>query len=277
MTAYFDPAPPRILAHRGLALDATENSLGAFRAALDAGATHLETDAHATADGVALLSHDPTLERFDGSDLAVADATWPALRSRRSFDHGTGLITLGEALEAFPDAKFNIDVKAAGAAEPVARAVLAAGASDRVLITSFREVNARAAWRIAPEVAKSASSERTALALLAVELGSERLLRRALGGVDAMQIPQRAVGLTLTRAKRLGAFRRHVREVHVWTINDPDAMIRLWRSGVDGIVTDRTDLANRARASMPVFPSAATDTVAGETPSQASPRTGPSD
>lgn len=251
VAGYFDPAPPRILAHRGLALDAPENSLAAFRAALDAGATHLETDAHGTADGVAVLWHDPTLARFDGTDRAVEGSTWPVLRRLASSAaggiEGHGLTTLADALAAFPEARFNIDVKSASAVEPVARAILDADASDRVLLTSFAESRARAAWRLVPDAARGATRERIATALLAIELDSDGLLARALNGVDALQVPERAGGLTLTHPKRLRAMRRHVREVHVWTVNDECDMGRLWGSGVDGLVTDRTDLAVAVR------------------------------
>lgn len=248
VTAYFEPAPPRILAHRGLALDAPENTLAAFRAALDAGATHLETDAHATADGVAVLWHDPTLARFDLTEREIARERWPSLQRLES--RGQTLTTVPDALTAFPEARFNIDIKTLAVAVPVAEAVLAAGATDRVLLTSFSEARARAAWRLVPGVAKSATSPRMVLALFAIEFASASVLRRALDGIDAIQVPERRLGLTLTHEKRLRAFRRHVREVHVWTVNDPADMVRLWHGGVDGIVTDRTDLAVAARASI---------------------------
>lgn len=255
MSRYFESAPPRILAHRGLAhgetaggRTATENTLEAFSAALDAGATHLETDAHASSDGVAVLWHDPTLERFDGGEVALERATWPALR--RLGTEGRRLCSLAEALDAFPDARFNIDVKSTAAVEPVADAIRASGAADRVLLTSFRESRANAVWRLVPDAARSATSERTAAALLAIELGSEALLARALRGIDALQVPERRAGLTLTHPKRLRAVRRHVREVHVWTVNDPADMRRLWLEGIDGVVTDRADLAAAALAEL---------------------------
>lgn len=264
MTEYFAPPGRRILAHRGLALDATENTLGAFRAALEAGATHLETDVHATADGVPVLWHDPTLRRFDGTDTPVTRSTWVFLR-RRSSERGDALTTLAEALDAFPEARFNIDVKVPAAAEPVARAVIAAGAQDRVLLTSFRESTARIAWRAVPDAARSATGERVAAAVLGAALRRRGLVRRALSGIDALQIPERSSGLHLTSPRRLAAWRPHVREIHVWTVNDPTDMVRLWRAGIDGIVTDRADLATRARASLttdaPRRASGNTDTV----------------
>ena len=63
------PAPggsraPLALAHRGFSLDGLENSMAAFRAAVDLGFRHLETDVHTTADGVLVLFHDKTLDRI---------------------------------------------------------------------------------------------------------------------------------------------------------------------------------------------------------------------
>lgn len=253
MTAYFEPQGPRILAHRGLALHATENSLRAFAAAVETGVTHLETDVHATRDGVAVLWHDPTLRRFDDTGTAIGDVTWPELR-RRTNDLGDSLTTLGEALAAFPDARFNIDVKHASATGPVSEAVLAGRAQDRVLLTSFRESIARVVWRDVPSAARGATRERIAAALVGAALRSPAIVRRALDGIDAVQIPERAIGLTLTAPHRISSWRQYAHEVHVWTVNDPTDMVRLWRAGIDGIVTDRADLAHAARASIPMHP-----------------------
>ena len=241
MHAAFSPGGPRVLAHRGLALDAVENTLEAFQAAVDVGARHLESDVHVTADGVPVLWHDPDLRRFDGSELRLRDLSWSALRTRES--GGARICTLAEALDACRDATFNLDLKVAAAAGPAATAIRRAGAVDRVLLTSFIESRVAPAWRELPGVAKSAPRERLLRALLAIELGDERGLARAFGGMDAVQMPERAIGLTLTHPKRLPAFKRHVREVHVWTVNEPADMRRLLDTGVDGIVTDRADLA----------------------------------
>ena len=75
LPGYFDGPTPRVIAHRGLTIAAPENTLRAFRAALDAGATHLETDVHATVDGVAVLLHDADLLRVTGDPRKVAAVT----------------------------------------------------------------------------------------------------------------------------------------------------------------------------------------------------------
>ena len=60
-STFLSPARPRILAHRGLSTQAPENTLLAFLQAIVGGATHLETDVHASRDGIAVISHDPVL------------------------------------------------------------------------------------------------------------------------------------------------------------------------------------------------------------------------
>ncbi|MDQ1530743.1 MAG: glycerophosphoryl diester phosphodiesterase [Microbacteriaceae bacterium] len=237
-TAWFDGPLPRILAHRGLALDVPQNSIGAFRAALAAGATHLETDARATADGTAVLVHDPRLGS-DGPEVG-------SLRLAELRAAAPDVCTLAEALRALPDARFNIDVKDVRAAEPVAAAVLAAGAVDRVLLTSFRGSRRRAALRRLPPVAASASSGAVALALAATRLRLRLATRAVLAGVDAVQIPERAGSIDLTSPDRIAAFHAAGVEVHFWVVNDPDRMRELVRRGADGIVTDRPDLAAHA-------------------------------
>ena len=234
--AYFAGPLPRILAHRGLALHAPENSVEAFRAALAAGATHLETDVRATADGEAVLVHDPEV-----GGRPVAGLTLAQLRQALP-----EVCTLGEALAAVPDAPFNIDVKAAGAAEPAARSVLAAHSPGRVLITSFSAARRRAALRRLPGAATSASAEGVALMVAGVRLRQPALVALAARGVQALQIPERALGTDLVTPWTLREVRRAGAEVHVWVVNDPVRMRELVARGADGVVTDRADLARDA-------------------------------
>ncbi|MGN6759754.1 MAG: glycerophosphodiester phosphodiesterase, partial [Leifsonia sp.] len=107
---FLEGAGTRIIAHRGLALDAPENTLLSFLRALSVGATHLETDIHVSADGVAVIAHDPDLARVAGREVQVGQLTMPELR-RIDLGHGQGFCSLAEALDAFPEARCNIDVK----------------------------------------------------------------------------------------------------------------------------------------------------------------------
>lgn len=203
---------------------------------------------HASADGVAIVSHDPDLKRLAGREARVDQLTSGEL-AKADLGHGQAYVTLAEALDAFPDARFNIDVKARAAADAVARAVLGARATHRVLITSFDDGTRRAALSAlgAPggsrAAATSASQRGVIQALAGARLGLGSLVRRALADVDAVQVPERQGPLTVVTPRFIDAVHRAGAEVHVWVVNDGDEMRRLILLGVDGIVTDRADLA----------------------------------
>lgn len=239
---YFSTPRPRVLAHRGLATAAPENTLLAFAHALAVGVTHIETDVHASSDGQAIIAHDPDLSRVAGRPQRVGDLTAREL-SQIDLGHSQHLPTLLEALDAFPEARFNIDLKSAEAVAPTISAIEHARAVNRVLLTSFSERRRRAALRRLPQVATSASGPRFAAALFATVIRGGPLVRAALRGLHAVQIPPRAMGLDTVSPARIRAFHAAGVEVHVWTINDEPDMRRLLALGVDGIVTDRADVA----------------------------------
>jgi glycerophosphoryl diester phosphodiesterase len=231
-----------VLAHRGLALDAPENTLLAFAKAIALGVTHVETDVHVSADGVAMISHDPDLRRLVGRRATVDHLTSHELR-RIDLGGGQGYCSLAEALDAFPGTRFNIDIKVAGAAVPAADAIRAAGATGRVLIGSFRASRRLAAVRRLPGVATSLSSNSALAAVAAARAGNLVVLRRLVRDVQAVQLPESVLGMKPFIPRAVAAFHAAGVEVHAWTINDVSAMERLLSAGVDGLVTDRADLA----------------------------------
>ena len=168
-----------MLAHRGLAVEAPENTLLAFVAAIGLGVTHVETDVHASSDGVAVIAHDPDLRRVAGIDGSVGALSMRALREI-DLGHEQGFVSLAEALDAFPETSFNIDIKSMDAVAPTVAAIRDARAVDRVLVTSFSERRRRAAVRALPGVATSASSTVFASALASARSGMTPLLRRIL-------------------------------------------------------------------------------------------------
>ena len=240
---FFSPAPPRVLAHRGLAIEAPENTLLAFANAISVGVSHLETDVHASVDGVAMISHDPDLSRLVGRKVKVEQLTSHELR-RIPLGAGQGYCSLAEALEAFPAAKFNIDIKAASAVAPTVAAIRDAQATDRVLIGSFSPARRLAAVRQLPGVATSISSRGAVAAVRAAQ--SPRglaVVKRVLRDVGAVQLPLSILRMSTMTPRTIAAFHAAGVEVHAWTINDEAEMERLLDLGVDGLVTDRADLA----------------------------------
>jgi len=244
---YLDPPRPRVLAHRGLAIAAPENTLLAFEHALAAGAGYLETDVRLTRDGVVVIAHDDTIDRIAGRSAAVADLSIAELSS---IDLGAAqtFATLAEALEALPEARFNIDVKVAGAVAPVVEVIRAAAASDRVLLTSFSDARRRRLAELLPGVATSTGQAAVIGVLLATWLGSAGLVRRALRGAVALQVPERFGPVRIVSRRFIELVHRAGAEVHVWTVNDPLDMKRLINLGIDGLVSDRADLAVEAVA-----------------------------
>lgn len=250
---WFAASPaPRVLAHRGFvppdADGVVENSVAAVAAAHAIGARYVESDCHLTADGVVVLFHDDDLRRVADDPRPVAAVTHDELH--RLMAHRGGLLTAADAMTAFPTLRFNLDVKAPAAAEHVGRIV--APFADRVLLTSFSDERRRAALAAARarggEPATSAGTATLVRVLAAVATGSRSLVRRALDGIDALQVPERQGHLRVVSRRLLDTTHATGVEVHVWTVNDPDDMARLLSSGVDGLVTDRTDLALRAVA-----------------------------
>lgn len=245
---YFASARPRLFAHRGLAFAsdgspaAPENTPAAFAAALALGIEYIETDVHASSDGVAVISHDPSLERVAGRQGQVRDFTLVELEAI-DLGGGQGFSSLASALSAYPQARFNIDIKSLDAVQPTVDAILEARAEDRVLVTSFSEARRLAAVAQLADVATSAGATRFALALLLGKLGLTGALRRVLRGIDCVQVPMTHLGIRITTPPMIRRLHSAGVEVHVWTINDPETMHALLDLGVDGIVTDRADVA----------------------------------
>lgn len=247
---YFEKAlHPRVFAHRGLVTAAGadsgmwENSAAAFAAAHAAGVEFIETDCQVTADGDVVLFHDETLVRLADDPRRVREVRTRELREIFSM-HG-GLLTVAEALSAFPTLRFNIDVKTAEAAEPLG--AILADHTHRVLITSFSDARRRSALDAVQRAGASlrpatSGGVRTIAALRglsALHLSPVRLLRE----IDALQIPERRGALRVLTPALLRAAHRQGVEVHVWTVNDVEDMTRLRDAGVDGIVSDHADVA----------------------------------
>ena len=248
--AFLDGTPPRIIAHRGLALHHAENTLGAFGAALEAGADILETDVHLSKDGVVVIAHDSDLERVADRPGLVSQYTAVEL-SDMDLGHVEGFPTLAEALHAFPEARWNIDLKIPGVVDGCVDAITSACAIDRVLVTSFDEDTRAQAVQALPGVASSATSRHIIAGRVISWMGLPLSSWKLPGDIVALQIPPAHAGLALVTPSMIRLAHRKGLEVHVWTINDVKDMERLWSMGVDAIVTDRTDLAVEVRRTLP--------------------------
>ncbi|MFF1829981.1 glycerophosphodiester phosphodiesterase [Paenarthrobacter sp. NPDC058040] len=233
---------PLAFAHRGFSMDGLENSMAAFRAAIELGTLHLETDVHTTSDGVLLVFHDESLERVTDSVGRIADVTAVEV-SKARIGGREPVPTFDELVAAFPDARLNLDVKDWNSVGPLAEAIERHGIHGRVLVTSFSDRRRRAVLkRLSHRVASSAGSSLTALFVVLGPVLPAPVARKVLAGVDVFQVPARYGRFPVVTRGFVRRAHKVGRQVHVWTINEPAEMERLLDLGVDGIVSDRLDL-----------------------------------
>jgi glycerophosphoryl diester phosphodiesterase len=230
------------MAHRGFSPDGLENSMAAFRAAVELGYRYLEMDVHTTADGVLLVFHDPSLDRVTDGQGRIARL--PAGTVARARIGGVEPIPLFEEMvRAFPDVRLNLDVKDWNSVTGLAAAIERYGVHDQVLIASFSDRRRRAVVKqLSRPVAASAGMVSNALFTMLGPVLPGAVMRRLLRGVHALQVPVSYGGIRVVTPAFVRRAHRHGLHVHVWTINDPAEMDRLLDLGVDGIVTDRADL-----------------------------------
>lgn len=242
-TAYLDHPGPIPLAHRGFDLHGLENSMPAFQAAVALGFRYLETDVHATSDGVLLAFHDESLDRVTDRTGMIPHLSWAEV-SRARIGGTEPIPQLADMLDAWPHARFNIDIKTSGAIGPLVRVIERARAHERVCITSFSDARRRRALRrLTRPVATSAGQSVTARFRVAAQAGRpDTLVGRAMRDADGLQVPVSFRGIPIVTERTVAAAHAAGRFVHVWTINEPAEMHRLLDLGVDGLVSDRADL-----------------------------------
>ena len=221
-----------IIAHRGAAATARENTVAAFRAARDLGADGVELDVRRSADGVLVVHHDATLP--DGRAVAAVPAAelppWlPTLEA--ALGECAGMVVDAEVKNLPTEAGFDPDESAAsGVAWMAHRSDLAA----QVVVTSFSMATIDAARATGAGVATGwltlASYDQLAALALAAEHGHQSLQPRHEAVTPELVAAVHEQGLTM----------------HAWTVDDPDRVCWLAGLGVDAVITNVPDVARRA-------------------------------
>lgn len=240
---YLEGPYPRAFAHRGWHvhdLAGMENSLSAFRRAVDEGYKYIETDVHATNDGVVVVQHDPSLDRTTDQRGMIAQLPWHTIRSAKIAGREP-VSRLTDLLEELPDARFNIDVKADSAVGPVLETLRRTNSWHRVCLASFSDSRLLRLRRGGGPRLLASMGPRSAAALWAAARLPWLPFRSFIAGRTA-QVPIKHGRLTLVDRKLIAAARRLDFEVHVWTVNEEPVMRQLLDLGVDGIVTDAPDV-----------------------------------
>ncbi|BCR05356.1 glycerophosphoryl diester phosphodiesterase [Desulfuromonas versatilis] len=253
-SVYLKPPPPRLFGHRGASAHFPENTLPAFRAAVEAGMPYLEMDVWATADGAVVVHHDETLQRLCGVDRRVSEIT---LAELRRMDAGWGFTpdggghpfrgkgitvpTLDEVLKEFPTAFCNIEIKqsAPSIEQLVLDTVRGAGMEARVLLAAEQDAIMTRLRPLCGTIPTSLSYGETAAFFAWLGGGCKGDYQPP--GV-ALQIPETWGGRLLVSAESVQAAHAVGLEVHVWTVNDPQSVERLLKLGVDGLMSDYPEM-----------------------------------
>ncbi|HLI53669.1 MAG TPA: glycerophosphodiester phosphodiesterase [Acidimicrobiales bacterium] len=236
---------PIAFAHRGGALEAPENSWTSFRHARSLGYAYIETDVHATRDGVVVTLHDPDLARTGDRPGLVREMTWAEVSAVRLAGCTEGVPRLDDVLAAWPDLKWNIDAKHDSVVGPLVETVRRCGVVDRICVTSFSDRRtARIRRALGPALCTALGPAGTTALRVASLLGgraSEALAARV-AGAGAAQVPQRRGRVTIVDDRLVSTAHRLGLQVHVWTVDDAPTMRSLLDQGVDGIMSDRPTL-----------------------------------
>jgi glycerophosphoryl diester phosphodiesterase len=248
-TDFFVPPRPRVIAHRGASGIRPENTLEAFRAAVEARAPYIELDVHMTNDGVVVVSHDDNLKRVSGRDVPIAQSSCAEVAAADAgFNFGPGdgeypfrgkglrVPTLEEVLKTFAGELFVVEVKQT--APSLVRAMLdvieRTGMSRRVLVASEHQAPLDEVRALAPGIPTNFSAGEVAAMLQAMA----RHDRDYRAPADSLQVPPVYESWRLVTPEIVDEAHRVGVEVHVWTVNAVAEMREMLDLGVDGIITN---------------------------------------
>lgn len=243
---------PLLIAHRGGAGLAPENTLAAFMNAVSEWhADMMELDVQATADGHCVVIHDETVDRTTNGTGAVAGITLGALQrldagynftrdGGRTYpfrDRGVRIPTFAELLQALPDMRFTVEVKAGAAQAPLFRTIDYYDARERVIVAGMYERDRTQFVDYRGAVSASGEELKRFLYRHAFRLGRLKPPR-----ADVVQTCESYRGQTIVSPRFVRVLKRHGIPVHVWTVNEVADMHRLLDWGVEGLITDRPDI-----------------------------------
>ena len=238
----WDSSAPLVIAHRGASMYAPENTIAAFELAVEMGADAIELDTMLTADGPPLVIHDQSLERTTNGSGSVASKTVAEitlLDAGSAFDArfaGEKIPTLEEVF-ATVGHKILINVELKNYASPFDRLpetvidlVMKKGLADRVLLSSFNPI-----------------------ALIKAKRASEKIRRAALTGGGPkivrgfIEVFTNYFALhpevSLVNQGMIDKHHSAGNKVNAWTVNEESEMMKLLSMGVDGLITDKPDIA----------------------------------
>jgi glycerophosphoryl diester phosphodiesterase len=238
---HFAEHTPANIAHAGAQGHAPANTIEAFDLALELGADTLEMDLQITADDEIVTHHDGTVDRQTDGSGAIRDMTLDEIQ-RLDAGEGTRIPTLEEVFETFPDTFMVIELKTDGGAaivEAVAERVEAHDRHDSVVVASFDVDYLRAFRQRLPGVATAMAEDEIRTFYILQRIGLHRWWRPP---GEHFHVPEHEGDIHVVVPGLVQAAERLGIDVHVWTVNEPEAMRRLLDAGAHGIFTDYPDV-----------------------------------
>ena len=261
-TDFLNPMP-RVIAHRGDSKNYPENTIPAFRSAVEMDIDVIETDIHITKDGRLVIWHDPTLERNTDGKGRIEDHTLSVLRQfdagytfsadgGKTFPFrgkGVRICTLDEALEECPDERFNIDLKTKcpEIVDEFIKVIRGHNAVHRVVGASFHLSNLRRLRKNAPDFLTSVTTAEVVPLLFRQKTHT---LPRSFSRKIIFQIPRRASFIEVVTPDFVKQMHERGAVIMVWTINEEAEMRELFAMGVDSVMTDDPALVIRVAKDM---------------------------
>ena len=245
---------PLIFAHRGSTILAPENTATAFDLALSFGSDILETDVRLTKDGVVVVFHDNRVDRTTNAQGKVRDFTFKQLKQLdaayrftdlqgiRYADRGISIMSLNELFARYPKVGINIDIKdnCVLAAAAVADCIHQNPHNQPINVGSFHGPIIRHFRSLQTGVSTAATRGEVAHLLF-------NSPRSRNPDYQCLQIPASYRGIPLAGTSFIKRVQAKGLSINYWTINETDQMRWLLNKSVDGIVTDRPDLACQIR------------------------------
>ena len=243
-----DPSARLAIAHRGGRAHAPENTLAAFERAVALRPDAIEFDVRMSADGVAMVIHDPTVDRTTSGTGAVSSMSCAQLQQLDAGHHipafrGHGVIipTLESALEMTSHLPLIIEVKELGAVAETKRLLARFGLEKRAVVGSVH-ADVMAHFYGGPYA--TCAALRDAASLLPAILTRRRGPRPPF---DVLSITPWYDGFPIPVVALAHAAARMGVPTHVWTVNDPRQAERYWRAGITGVLSDDVPMLMRAR------------------------------
>ena len=234
--------------HRGGDEVETENTIEAFKYSSDLGFVFIETDVQATKDGHVVIFHDATLKRMAGVNKSIKELTLKEINEIDLLEGGK-IPLLSEALETFPDLRFNIDIKTEDALEETIQIIKKMNFLNKTCLASFSSSRLKRIKHLAGPEACISSGQMDIFKMMCQSVG----IRLKPTKSQCAQIPLKQWGVPVLTKKFIEIAKMQNKFVHVWTIDDKNQMFELIEFGVDGLMTDKPSVLKEAMIEKGLF------------------------